>query len=135
MIVRIDCRGEAVAQMYCNPARTESNGTEKRGINPNEIANAVYVRFGRCPDRKTVRRVLEEEPIPLRFVRRFPPYGEVSDPRERRFAVVTLHSEGWSARAIAGYLRGHKSTVRRALKRLAAPRRGPLAAGASGALP
>ena len=26
------------------------------GFNPNEIANAVYVRFGRRPDRKTVQR-------------------------------------------------------------------------------
>ena len=57
---------------------------EYPSFNPNEIANAVYVRFGRRPDRKTVTRVLEEEPIPLRFVRRFPPYGEVADARERR---------------------------------------------------
>lgn len=46
---------------------------EYPGFNSNEIANAVYVRFGRRPDRKTVRRVLEEEPILLRFVRRFAP--------------------------------------------------------------
>ena len=92
---------------------------EYPGFNPNEIANALYVRFGRRPDRKTVVRVLEEEPIPLRFVRRFPPYKEVADPRERRLAVVALHSEGWSAKAIAGYLRAHKSTVHRALKRWA----------------
>jgi putative transposase len=92
---------------------------EYPGFNPNEIANAAYVRFGRRPDRKTVRKVLEDEPIPLRFVRRFPPYKEVDDPRERRLAIVTLHSEGWSAKAIAGYLRAHKSTVHRALKRWA----------------
>ena len=92
---------------------------EYPGLNPNEIANSVYVRFGRRPDRKTVRRVLEEEPIPLRFVPRFPPYGEIPDPRERRLAVVTLHAEGWSSKAIAGYLRVHKSTVHRVLKRWA----------------
>ncbi len=49
---------------------------EYPGFNANEIANPVYVRFGRRPYRKTVRRVLEQEPIPLRFVRRFPPYHE-----------------------------------------------------------
>jgi hypothetical protein len=49
---------------------------EYPGFNPNEIANSVCVRFGRRPDRKTVARVLEEEPIPLRFMRRFPPYHE-----------------------------------------------------------
>ena len=32
---------------------------------------------------------------------------------------MTLHSEGWSAKAIAGYLRAHKATVHRVLKRWA----------------
>jgi hypothetical protein len=45
-------------------------------FNLNEISGAVYVRFGRRPDHKTIRRILEEEPIPLRFVRRFPPYQD-----------------------------------------------------------
>jgi putative transposase len=31
---------------------------EYPGFNPNEIANACYLRFGRRPHRKTVRRVL-----------------------------------------------------------------------------
>jgi putative transposase len=92
---------------------------EYPGFNPNEIANACYVRFGRRPDRKTVRRVLEEEAIPLRFVRRFASYGEIAEGRERRLAVVALHAEGWSVKAIAGYLQAHKSTVHRALKRWA----------------
>jgi hypothetical protein len=56
---------------------------EHPGFNLNEIANAVYVRFGRRPDHKTIRRVLDEEPIPLRFVRRFPPYREISEVRQR----------------------------------------------------
>src|SRR5215203_5371981 len=69
---------------------------EYPAFNPNEIANACYVRFGRRPARKTVKRVLAEEPIPLRFVRRFPPYHEMGEPAERRRAVVVLHAEGWS---------------------------------------
>ncbi len=92
---------------------------EYPGFNPNEIANAVYVRFGRRPDRKTVCRVLEQEPIPLRFMHRFPPYHEIPERRERRAAVVALHAEGWSAKAIAGYLKIHVSTVHRVLKRWA----------------
>src|SRR5215211_2557608 len=67
---------------------------EYPGFNPNEIANAVYVRFARRPDRKTVQRVLEEEPTPLRFVRRFPPYHEMPKGPERRLAVVALHGRG-----------------------------------------
>ncbi len=90
---------------------------EYPGFNPNEIANACYVRFGRRPARKTVKRVLAEEPVPLRFVRRLAPYHEMEEPAERRRAVVALHAEGWSAKAIAGYLRVHRSTVHRVLRR------------------
>jgi transposase len=90
---------------------------EYPGFNPNEIANACYVRFGRRPARKTVKRVLAEEPVPLRMMRRFPPYHEIDEPAERRRAVVALHAEGWSAKAIAGYLRVHRSTVHRVLRR------------------
>jgi len=75
---------------------------EYPGLNPNQIANACYVRFGRRPARKTVKRVLEEEPTPLRFVRRFPPYHEVPEPAERRRAFLssrfarTLDSLGYA---------------------------------------
>jgi putative transposase len=93
--------------------------TEYPAFNLNEIANVCYVRFRRRPDRKTVRRVLAEEPVPLRFVRRFAPYHEIPEWRERRLAVVSLHAEGWSAKAIASYLQVHKSTVHRVLKRWA----------------
>lgn len=95
---------------------------EHPGLNLNEIARICYaricyVRFGRRPGYRTVGRVLAEEPMPLRMVRRFPPYSEMAEPRERRMAVVTLHAEGWSVKAIAGYLRVGKSIVYRALRR------------------
>src|SRR5215208_6516564 len=41
----------------------------------------------------------------------------MEEPAERRRAVVALHVEGWSAKAISGYLRVHRSTVHRVLKR------------------
>jgi putative transposase len=92
---------------------------EYPGFNLNEISNACYVLFGRRPDHKTVRRILAEEPIPLRIARRFLPYHEIPERRERRLAVVTLHAEGWTSKAISGYLCVHKSTVHRILKRWA----------------
>jgi transposase len=92
---------------------------EYPAFNLNEISNACYVLFGRLPDHKTVRRILAEEPIPLRIARRFPPYHEIEQRRERRLAVVTLHAEGWTSKAISGYLGVHKSTVHRILKRWA----------------
>ncbi|MDP9477276.1 MAG: helix-turn-helix domain-containing protein [Actinomycetota bacterium] len=86
-------------------------------LNPNEISNIVWVRTGRKPDRKTVKRVLSEEPIPLRMVRRFEPYHDIPEARERRLAVVRLHAEGWTVKAIAGYLGVNRDTVYRTLKR------------------
>ncbi len=82
-----------------------------------EIAKICYARFGRTPSRHTVKKVLEEEPLPLRMIRRYPPYHEMPDPRERRLAVVRLHAEGWTVKAMAGYLRVNRDTVYRALKR------------------
>jgi hypothetical protein len=89
---------------------------EHPGFNPNEISRVCYVRFGRRPARKTVKRVLTEEPVPLRFVRRFPPYHESPERRNARAAVVALHADGWSAKAISGYLRVGTSTVYRILR-------------------
>jgi putative transposase len=83
----------------------------------NEIANIVYVCFGRRPDPRSVRRVLEEEPIPLKILKRFAPYHETPQPTERRMAIVKLHAEGWSVKAIADYLKTSKPTVYRALRK------------------
>ncbi len=83
----------------------------------NEIAKVCYVRFGRLPSRHTVKTALAEDPLPLRMIRRHPPYREIAEPRERRLAVVRLHAEGWTVKAIAGYLKVNRDTVYRALRR------------------
>jgi putative transposase len=90
---------------------------EHPAMRPHEISTVCYVRFGRRPDYRTVERVLAEEPMPLRILRRFPPYHEMEEPRERRMAVVRLHAEGWNVKSIASYLKTARSTVYRALKR------------------
>ncbi|QIN84415.1 helix-turn-helix domain-containing protein [Rubrobacter tropicus] len=86
-------------------------------MRPHEISTVCYVRFGRRPDYRTVERVLAEEPIPLRMVRRFPLYREMGEPRERRTAVVRLHAEGWNVKSIASYFGTARSTVYRAFRR------------------
>jgi len=86
-------------------------------MRPQEISTVCYVRFGRRPDYRTVERVLSEEPMPLRIMRRFPPYREIEEPRERRMAVVRLHAEGWNVKSIASYLKTARSTVYRVLGR------------------
>ncbi len=82
-----------------------------------EIANVCYAYSGRRPSKHTVKRVLSEEPTPLRMVRRFHPYHEIPEPRERRLAVVRLHAEGWAVKSIASYLEVSRQTVYGVLRR------------------
>ena len=90
---------------------------EYPSFNLNEMANIVYVHFGRRPDYRTVGRVLREEPWPLKMWRLFDPYHEIEEPRERRMAIVRLHAQGWTVKAIAGYLGINRDTVYKTLKR------------------
>ncbi|MGH7513629.1 MAG: helix-turn-helix domain-containing protein [Gemmatimonadales bacterium] len=57
-------------------------------FHPHELARICYVRFCRRPGARTIKRVLAEEPLPTVVGRRFPSYGEIPDPVERR--VVEL---------------------------------------------
>ncbi len=91
---------------------------EHPALNANEIANICYVFSGRKPDVRTVGNVLDEEPLPLKAFRRFDPYHEMADGRERRkAAVVTLHYEGWTDKSIARYLKMDRSSVHRVVRR------------------
>jgi len=90
---------------------------EHPALNLNEIARICFVRSGRKPHLATVRAVLEEDPLPIKAFRRFPPYHEVPEATERRRAVVALHYEGWANKSIARYLGVGRSTIRRVLER------------------
>ncbi len=90
---------------------------EHPAFNNSEIRNIVFVRTGRWLGDHTVERVLAEEPVPLRLHKLYRPYHEIEDSGERREAVVALHLDGWSAKAIASYLKISKMTVYRALDR------------------
>ena len=84
---------------------------------PHQIATICEVRFGRRPGARTIKRVLAEEPMPSAVARRYPPFHQMTDPVERRLAIIRLHSEGWNKRSIAGYLQTSRKTVRRTLRR------------------
>lgn len=84
-----------------------------------QIARICYVLFGKQPSKHTVKHVIEEGPIPLLPPRRYAPYHEMPAGKERRTAIVTLHAEGWTAKAIARYLKTSEPTVYRTLKRWA----------------
>lgn len=86
-------------------------------LNNNEISNIVYVRTGKRLGKHTPGRVLSEEVVPLKLSRLFEPYHETEDVREARRAVVALHLDGWSVKAIASYMRVSRTTVYRVLGR------------------
>ena len=90
---------------------------EHPAFNLNEIANIIHACFGRKPDVRSVARVLEEEPLPLKIVKNYSLYHEAGDPTQGRAAIVELRLSGWSAKAIASYLGVHKATVHRTIKR------------------
>jgi len=84
-----------------------------------EIARICYAVFGREPSKHTVKRIIEEGPTPLLPPRRYPTYHQMPPGRERRKAIVALHVEGWTAKAIAGYLETSQPTVYDTLRRWA----------------
>ena len=82
-----------------------------------EIAAICRERFDRPVDHHTVKQILATEARPLRLPRRFRHYHEIPDPVQRRKAIVELYLEGWSARAIAGYLATSRARVSDTLRR------------------
>jgi transposase len=82
-----------------------------------EIARILFIQFGRRPSAQTIKLTLANGPQPSRTTRRFPLFSEMSDPRERRLAIIRLHAEGWTPTSIAGYLRTSRQTVYTTLKR------------------
>ena len=85
----------------------------------NQIATICYVRTGRRPDDKTIKRVLAENELPHRPSRRFPLYHQITDPTERRATIIRLHFEGSGKKAISAYLQCHRDTVHATLRRWA----------------
>jgi hypothetical protein len=77
---------------------------EHPSFRPHEIATICFLRFGRKPSDHTVKRVLADGPKPSVTMRRYPPYAQISDPYQRRRAIVDLHAEGWSITTISAYL-------------------------------
>lgn len=82
-----------------------------------ELAQICFVQFGRRPSHHTIKQVLADGPKPSIKERRYTRYADISEPFQRRLAVVKLHTEGWMPTTIAKYLGVHHSTVYEALNR------------------
>jgi len=92
---------------------------EHSSFRPHEIATICFLRFGRKPSDHTVKRVLADGPKPSVTMRRYPPYAQITDPYQRRRAIVDLHAEGWSITTISAYLQTPRHRVYEVLKRWA----------------
>jgi hypothetical protein len=84
-----------------------------------EIAEICYIRHGRRPHHKHVKRIATAGSQPSLQARRYRPWHEISDSAERKLAVIRLHSEGWSVTSIASYLVTSRHTVYDTLQRWA----------------
>lgn len=82
-----------------------------------EIAEICYIRYGRSPDHKNVKRIATSGPPPSLRARRYQPWHLIPDPVERKLAVIRLHSEGWSITSIAQYMQSSRPTIYDTLKR------------------
>jgi transposase len=92
---------------------------EYAAFSSREIASIVEVQFDRAIDHHTVERVLTRGTLPKVTGRRYPRYYKMPEPEERREALLRLHLEGWSVRAISGYLGAPRRSVYRFLTRWA----------------
>src|SRR5215207_1318266 len=90
---------------------------EYPAFRPNELATICEVRFERRPSSHTIQKILATEPAPAGVQRRFPLYAEMTDPLQRRGAIVRLHTEGWNVASIAGYLGTTRRRVYETMKR------------------
>src|SRR5947209_5552843 len=93
--------------------------TEMPTMSWREIAEVCYIRYGRRPDHKNVKRIATSGPPPSLSARRYQPWHQISDPAERRLAVIRLLSLGWSITSIAEYMQTTRPTIYETLRRWA----------------
>src|SRR2546428_11052773 len=84
-----------------------------------EIAEICYIRYGRRPAHHSVKHIATSGPPPSLSARRYQPWHQISDPAERKLAVIRLHSEGWSITSIAEYMQTTRPTIYEPLRRWA----------------
>ena len=82
-----------------------------------EIADILEVKFDRRVSHHTVEQTIARSPLPKVIGRRYPRYFKMRDPAERREAMLRLHLDGWSMKAIMGYLGAPRRSVQAFLTR------------------
>jgi transposase len=88
-------------------------------LSASELASICTIQFNRTIDYRTIQGVLARYPLPAVTGRRYPRYHECPDHEARREAMLRLHVEGWSVKAISSYLQVARRTVHAFLRRWA----------------
>ncbi|GAC1375113.1 MAG: hypothetical protein NVSMB44_43600 [Ktedonobacteraceae bacterium] len=91
--------------------------TELPSMSWREIAEVCYIRHGRRPHHKHVKRIATAGPPPSLQARRYQPWHQIPDPAERKLVIIRLHSEGWSITSIAQYMQVSRPTIYSTLQR------------------
>jgi len=86
-------------------------------LTAHEIATICTHRFHRSVSHHTAKKVLAGATLPTGVPRRFPRYRDITDPVERRLAVVRLFLEGWTVTSLAGYLATSRRRVYEVVRR------------------
>jgi transposase len=84
-----------------------------------EMAEVCYIRYGRRPHHKHVKRIATSGSLPSLQARRYQTWHTIPDLAERKLAVIRLHSDGWSITSIAEYMQTSRQTIYVTLQRWA----------------
>ncbi len=90
---------------------------EYPAFRPHELAEICRRRDDCRVSHMTVQRILSDGPLPTLAQRRYPPYRQIAEPRQRRLAIVHLYFDGWNIKSIAGYLETNRPRVYETLHR------------------
>jgi putative transposase len=82
-----------------------------------EMAEVCYVRYGRRPHHKHVKRIATSGSPSSLQARRYQPWHLIPDAAERKLAVIRLHAEGWSITSIAQYMQVTRPMIYATLQR------------------
>ncbi len=80
-------------------------------IHYREIVRIIARKFGYTTNHHTVKRFLDDYPIPVQLEFQFTPFHQFEDAYQARWTVIRMYYEGWNPKSIAGCLKLSRSHV------------------------
>ena len=82
-------------------------------IHYREIVRILENTFGYHTNHHTVKRFLDENPIPVQLEFKFPKFNEFEEAYQARWLVIQMYYEGWNKKSIADLLELSRQHVTR----------------------